>query len=60
MVKGIQSEAIENIDEITGQLAGHRAGRDESGQPGRRMTGLRVRSGDAARARYTIPSATTM
>src|SRR5580765_4879028 len=41
MVKGIQSEAIENMGNPGGKEP-HRAGRKPRGQPDRRMTGLRL------------------
>ena len=41
MVKGIQSEAIDNMGGTGGNVP-HRAGRKPRGQPDRRMTGLRL------------------
>jgi hypothetical protein len=61
MVKGIQSEATENM-EATGWQGGHRAGREKRGQRETCMTGLRWRrqlSGYAAPGGY-VSSATTI
>src|SRR5882672_8239367 len=64
MVKGIQSDAMENMQILWGFLGGtggkepHRAGRKPRGQSDRRMTGLRLATKSLSSLRTQGPIAT--